>query len=63
MIIAHGDSYPQTTMTAHAFLNANVLLAWSAYFVGTASPGPSNLAIMSIASNQEGAQRWHSRRA
>ena len=37
-------------MTAHAFLNANVLLAWSAYFVGTASPGPSNLAIMSIAS-------------
>ncbi|MEZ2353165.1 LysE family translocator [Caballeronia sp. RCC_10] len=37
-------------MTAHAFFNANVLLAWSAYFVGTASPGPSNLAIMSIAS-------------
>lgn len=37
-------------MTAHAFVNANVLLAWSAYFVGTASPGPSNLAIMAIAS-------------
>lgn len=37
-------------MTAHAFINANLLLAWSAYFVGTASPGPSNLAIMAIAS-------------
>jgi threonine efflux protein len=37
-------------MTAHALFSANVLLAWSAYFVGTASPGPSNLAIMSIAS-------------
>ncbi|KND61711.1 Threonine efflux protein [Candidatus Burkholderia verschuerenii] len=32
------------------FISANLLLAWSAYFVGTASPGPSNLAIMSIAS-------------
>jgi threonine efflux protein len=33
------------------FFSANLLLAWSAYFVGTASPGPSNLAIMSIASH------------
>lgn len=32
------------------FFSANVLIAWTAYFVGTASPGPSNLAIMSIAS-------------
>jgi threonine efflux protein len=37
-------------MTTPAFLSANLLLAYSAYFVGTASPGPSNLAIMSIAS-------------
>jgi threonine efflux protein len=37
-------------MTAHTFVSANLLLAWSAYFVGCASPGPSNLAIMSIAS-------------
>jgi threonine efflux protein len=37
-------------MSGHAFLSANLLLAYSAYFVGTASPGPSNLAIMSIAS-------------
>ncbi|WP_250467684.1 MULTISPECIES: LysE family translocator [unclassified Caballeronia] len=37
-------------MSAHAFVSANLLLAYSAYFVGTASPGPSNLAIMSIAS-------------
>jgi threonine efflux protein len=37
-------------MSGHTLLSANLLLAWSAYFVGTASPGPSNLAIMSIAS-------------
>ncbi|WP_244849493.1 LysE family translocator [Caballeronia sp. SL2Y3] len=37
-------------MNAHTFFDANLLLAWSAYFVGTAGPGPSNLAIMSIAS-------------
>jgi threonine/homoserine/homoserine lactone efflux protein len=36
-------------MNASAFLSANVLLAYTAYFVGTASPGPSNLAIMSLA--------------
>jgi threonine efflux protein len=36
-------------MTASAFLSANVLLAYTAYFIGTASPGPSNLAIMSLA--------------
>ncbi|ALS60786.1 LysE family translocator [Pandoraea norimbergensis] len=33
------------------FLSANLLVAYTAYFVGTASPGPSNLAIMSIAAN------------
>ncbi|KMZ13897.1 L-lysine permease [Candidatus Burkholderia humilis] len=37
-------------MNGHAWLSANLLLAYSAYFVGTASPGPSNLAIMLIAS-------------
>ncbi|MGC2958449.1 LysE family translocator [Paraburkholderia graminis] len=36
-------------MTPTAFLTADVLIAYSAYFVGTASPGPSNLAIMSLA--------------
>ena len=36
-------------MTASPLLTANVLIAYSAYFVGTASPGPSNLAIMSLA--------------
>jgi threonine efflux protein len=36
-------------MTFSAFLSANVLIAYTAYFVGTASPGPSNLAIMSLA--------------
>ena len=36
-------------MAPSAFLTADVLIAYSAYFVGTASPGPSNLAIMSLA--------------
>ncbi|HEY2606208.1 MAG TPA: LysE family translocator [Paraburkholderia sp.] len=36
-------------MTASPILTADVLIAYSAYFVGTASPGPSNLAIMSLA--------------
>lgn len=36
-------------MSAHTFFSANLLLAYTAYFIGTASPGPSNLAIMSIA--------------
>ncbi|NRO97307.1 LysE family transporter [Paraburkholderia sp. NMBU_R16] len=39
-------------MSANAFLSADMLLAYTAYFIGTASPGPSNLAIMSIAANQ-----------
>lgn len=38
-------------MSAH-FLSTNLLLAYSAYFVGTASPGPSNLAIMSTAASR-----------
>ncbi|QGZ65353.1 LysE family translocator [Paraburkholderia acidisoli] len=33
----------------NAFFSANLMLAYTAYFIGTASPGPSNLAIMSIA--------------
>lgn len=32
-------------------VSANLLLAYSAYAVGTASPGPSNLAIMAVAMN------------
>ncbi|PLZ02911.1 lysine transporter LysE [Burkholderia sp. WAC0059] len=36
-------------MSAHTWLTTNALFACSAYFVGTASPGPSNLAIMSTA--------------
>ncbi|MFL9960588.1 LysE family translocator [Paraburkholderia sediminicola] len=36
-------------MIASPILSADVLIAYSAYFVGTASPGPSNLAIMSLA--------------
>ncbi|PMS19123.1 lysine transporter LysE [Trinickia dabaoshanensis] len=38
-------------MSGHTLFSANLLLAYAAYFVGTASPGPSNLAIMSIAAN------------
>lgn len=33
------------------FLSPNLLLAYSAYLVATASPGPSNLAIMAMAMN------------
>ncbi|MGF6771573.1 threonine efflux protein [Paraburkholderia sp. GAS199] len=36
-------------MIASPLVTADVLIAYSAYFVGTASPGPSNLAIMSLA--------------
>lgn len=38
-------------MTANAYFSTNLLLAYAAYFIGTASPGPSNLAIMSIAAS------------
>ncbi|MGF6758225.1 LysE family translocator [Paraburkholderia sp. GAS42] len=38
-------------MSGNTFFSASLLLAYTAYFVGTASPGPSNLAIMSIAAN------------
>lgn len=38
-------------MSGTTFFSANLLLAYAAYFVGAASPGPSNLAIMSIAAN------------
>ena len=36
-------------MSVSSLITADVLIAYSAYFVGTASPGPSNLAIMSLA--------------
>ena len=39
-------------MSGHTFFSANLLLAYAAYFVGTVSPGPSNLAIMSIAADR-----------
>lgn len=39
-------------MSGNTLFSANLLLAYAAYFVGTASPGPSNLAIMSIAANE-----------
>src|SRR5450830_1712879 len=38
-------------MTDSPPFSANLLLAYSAYLVATASPGPSNLAIMAIAMN------------
>jgi threonine/homoserine/homoserine lactone efflux protein len=38
-------------MTGSTYFSTNLLLAYAAYFVGTASPGPSNLAIMSIAAS------------
>jgi threonine/homoserine/homoserine lactone efflux protein len=38
-------------MSVSPFFSADLLLAYTAYFIGTASPGPSNLAIMSIAAN------------
>ncbi len=36
-------------MIHSSWLSANVLVAYSTYLIGTASPGPSNLAIMSLA--------------
>lgn len=39
-------------MIANTLFTANAMLAYSAYFVGTASPGPSNLAIMSVAASR-----------
>ncbi len=38
-------------MNLDFFLSTPVLLAWTTYFVGVASPGPSILAIMSVAMN------------
>lgn len=38
-------------MTDSRLFSANLLLAYSAYLVATASPCPSNLAIMAIAMN------------
>jgi len=39
-------------MTANPLFTANALFVYGAYFVGTASPGPSNLAILSVAANR-----------
>lgn len=38
-------------MTAYLPISSNLLIAYSAYLVATASPGPSNLAIMAMAMN------------
>ncbi|MDR6992723.1 LysE family transporter [Luteimonas sp. 3794] len=39
-------------MIEPAFLTTNVILAYGAYALGTASPGPSNLAVMATAMHQ-----------
>lgn len=39
-------------MIEHSFFTANVVLAYAAYTFGTASPGPSNLAVMATALHQ-----------
>jgi len=36
-------------MDLHPLFSAPILLAWATYFVGVASPGPSIMAIMSVA--------------
>lgn len=36
-------------MDLHPLISAPILLAWATYFVGVASPGPSIMAIMSVA--------------
>jgi threonine/homoserine/homoserine lactone efflux protein len=38
-------------MAIEHLFSANLMLAYVAYFIGTASPGPSNLAIMSLAAS------------
>ncbi|MFC0401664.1 LysE family translocator [Paraburkholderia rhizosphaerae] len=38
-------------MTGNTLFSANLLLAYATYLVGTASPGPSNLAIISTAAH------------
>lgn len=46
------DPPPQTAdMNDFIELSPNLVLAYVAYIIGTASPGPSNLAIMSVAMN------------
>jgi threonine/homoserine/homoserine lactone efflux protein len=42
----------RTYMSGASLISSNLLFAYLAYFVGAASPGPSNLAIMSIAATQ-----------
>lgn len=45
LLLSQDDVY----MAGSGIVSANMLFAYSAYFIGIASPGPSNLAIMSIA--------------
>ena len=44
----------------HAPMAAQLALAWTTYLIGTASPGPSNMAIMGMAyylRQRQGAQK------
>src|SRR5262245_54242891 len=52
-VVRQSQDFPvlRFQMTGHALFSANLLLAYTAYLVGTASPGPSNLAIMSTAAH------------
>ena len=45
------SNFVTTTMTDLITLSPNLILAYTAYVIGTASPGPSNMAIMSVAMN------------
>ena len=43
--------FAKSIMTDLITLSPNLILAYTAYVIGTASPGPSNMAIMSVAMN------------
>lgn len=43
------DRYKAQTMLEGSFITANVVIAYSAYTLGTASPGPSNLSVIATA--------------
>jgi len=43
------DQFWVPHMSGNIYISTNLLLAYAAYFIGTASPGPSNLAILWLA--------------
>ena len=45
------DRPREDVLSSASFLSANLVLAYSAYTLGAASPGPSNLAVMATAMN------------